>query len=63
MHRKRRRRRRFNRPPLSAHLLLDERMKEDVGILSDDLFTDLFPGSKRENEHWSLHGQELILFT
>lgn len=46
MHRKRRRRRRLNRPPISAHLVLDERMKQDVGILSEDLFKDLFPEAK-----------------
>ena len=48
MHRKRRRRRRLNKPPISAHLLLDERMKEDVGVLSEDLFADLFPGLNSE---------------
>ncbi|KAF2435823.1 AAA-domain-containing protein [Tothia fuscella] len=42
--RKRRRRRKNDRPPISAHLLLDERMKDDVGILSADLVQDLFPG-------------------
>ena len=45
--RKRRRRRRQDRPAISAHLLLDDRMKEDVGILSEDLFTDLFPSAAR----------------
>ena len=43
--RKRRRRRRQDRLPISAHLLLDERLKEDIGILSEDLFSDLFPDS------------------
>ena len=45
--RKRRRRRRQNRLPVSAHLLLDERLKEDIGILSEDLFSDLFPDNTR----------------
>jgi hypothetical protein len=37
----------LDRPPISAHLLLDERMKGDVGIISEDLLRDLFPGYKR----------------
>ncbi|TLD24691.1 AAA-domain-containing protein [Venturia nashicola] len=41
--RRRRRRRRADRPPVSAHLLLDERMKDGVGIVSGDLLQDLFP--------------------
>ncbi|KAH7086832.1 peroxin 6 [Paraphoma chrysanthemicola] len=44
--RKRRRRRRHDRPAISARLLLDDRMKGEVGVLSEDLFTDLFPGFK-----------------
>ncbi|MBE7179741.1 MAG: hypothetical protein INR71_00780 [Terriglobus roseus] len=46
MHRKRKRRRRLNRPSISARLLLDERMKDEVGVLSGDLFADLFPEYK-----------------
>ncbi|KAF2270486.1 peroxin 6 [Lojkania enalia] len=42
--RKRRRRRRFDRPAISARLLLDDRMKGEVGVLSEDLVADLFPG-------------------
>jgi hypothetical protein len=45
--RRRRRKRRHDRIPISAHLLLDERLKEDVGVLSEDLFADLFPGNSR----------------
>jgi peroxin-6 len=45
--RKRRRRRRADRPPVSAHLLLDERMKDGVGIVSEDLLQDLFPHYRR----------------
>lgn len=41
--RKRRRRRRLDRPAISARLLLDDRMKGEVGILSEDLFAHLFP--------------------
>ncbi|KAJ4372280.1 peroxisomal assembly protein [Neocucurbitaria cava] len=44
--RKRRRRRRLDRPAISARLLLDDRMKGEVGVLSEDLLNDLFPGYK-----------------
>ncbi|KAH8733011.1 hypothetical protein GQ44DRAFT_781771 [Phaeosphaeriaceae sp. PMI808] len=44
--RKRRRRRRLDRPAISARLLLDERMKGEVGVLSEDLFGELFPALK-----------------
>lgn len=44
--RKRRRRRRLDRPAISARLLLDDRLKGEVGVLSEDLFGDLFPGAK-----------------
>ncbi|KAF3051964.1 peroxisomal assembly protein [Didymella keratinophila] len=40
--RKRRRRRRLDRPAISARLLLDERLKGEVGVLSEDLFEDVF---------------------
>ncbi|KAJ4341113.1 peroxisomal assembly protein, partial [Ascochyta clinopodiicola] len=46
--RKRRRRRRLDRPATSARLLLDERLKGEVGVLSEDLFDDLFPGAKHD---------------
>jgi len=49
--RKRRRRRRFDRPAISARLLLDERMKGEVGVLSEDLFSDLFPGFRASSRH------------
>ncbi|KAI2629846.1 peroxisomal biogenesis factor 6 [Hypoxylon sp. NC1633] len=42
-HRKRRRRRRLDKPAISARLVLDNHVKGDIGILSDDLFADLFP--------------------
>jgi hypothetical protein len=44
--RKRRRRRRLDRPPISARLLLDDSIKGEVGVLSEDLFNDLFPASR-----------------
>ncbi|KAI1760446.1 peroxisomal biogenesis factor 6 [Hypoxylon sp. FL1150] len=40
---KRRRRRRQDKPAISARLVLDNHVKGDIGILSDDLFADLFP--------------------
>lgn len=42
--RKRKRRRGPDRPPIAAQLVLDARLKGDVGVLSADLFADLFPG-------------------
>lgn len=47
-HRKRKRRRGANRPPIPANLVLDARLKGDVGVLSEDLFADLFPGLAHE---------------
>ncbi|KAF2467501.1 AAA-domain-containing protein [Lindgomyces ingoldianus] len=43
---RRRRRRRLDRPAISARLLLDDRVKGEVGVLSEDLFADLFPEYK-----------------
>ncbi len=42
-HKKRRRRRRQDKPSLAARLVLDDHVKSDVGMLSEDLFADLFP--------------------
>ena len=47
--RKRRRRRRADRPAISARLLLDERMKGEIGVLSEDLFADFFPGCEQSS--------------
>ena len=41
-HRKRKRRRQ-DKSPITARLVLDDHVKGDVGILSEDLFADLFP--------------------
>ncbi|KAK0618244.1 hypothetical protein B0T17DRAFT_618860 [Bombardia bombarda] len=41
--RRRPRRRRQDKPALTARLVLDDHVKSDVGILSEDLFADLFP--------------------
>lgn len=37
-------RRRLDRPPISARLLLDDRLQGEAGVLSEDLFADLFRG-------------------
>lgn len=42
--RKRKRRRRHDKGPTNARLVLDEHVRGDVGILSEDLFRELFPG-------------------
>lgn len=42
-HKRRNRRRRQDKPAITARLVLDDRTKGDVGIVSDDLFADLFP--------------------
>ncbi|KAK1755311.1 hypothetical protein QBC47DRAFT_324218 [Echria macrotheca] len=47
--RKRVRRRRQDKAALSARLVLDEHVKSDVGIVSEDLFADLFPHLQTNN--------------
>jgi len=42
-HRKRKRRRGPSKPALPAQLFFDSRLKGDVGLLSEDLFNELFP--------------------
>ncbi|OJD20897.1 hypothetical protein ACJ73_07766 [Blastomyces percursus] len=42
------RRRQANKNAVSGRLVLDHHVRGDVGILSDDLATDLFPGSSIE---------------
>lgn len=37
------RRRRQDKPAIAARLVLDDHLRGDVGILSNDLFSDLFP--------------------
>ncbi|MCJ1267987.1 peroxisomal assembly protein [Lobaria immixta] len=41
-HRKKRRRRRVNRPAIAAWLTWNDHVKSDVGLISDDLYRDLF---------------------
>lgn len=45
-----RRRRPSAKEPISARLVLDHRLRGDVGVLSDDLAADLFPGRLRAEE-------------
>lgn len=40
---RKRKRRRQDKSAISARLVLDDHVKGDVGILSEDLFADLFP--------------------
>lgn len=42
-HHRKRKRRRQDKPSISARLVLDDHVKGDVGIFSEDLFADLFP--------------------
>lgn len=42
--RRRKQRRRLDKPAISAHLLLDDRLQGEVGVISPDLFADLFRG-------------------
>jgi hypothetical protein len=42
---RKRKRRRPDKPSISARLVLDDHVKGDVGIISEDLFADLFPSS------------------
>ncbi|KAH6634302.1 hypothetical protein B0J18DRAFT_14680 [Chaetomium sp. MPI-SDFR-AT-0129] len=41
--RRRLRRRRQDKPALSARLVLDDHVKSDIGIVSEDVFAELFP--------------------
>lgn len=52
-HRKKRRRRRADRHPISAWLTLDEKVKGDVGLISDELYLDLFGRFTARNDHHS----------
>jgi len=42
-HHRKRKRRRQDKSAISARLVLDDHVKGDVGILSEDLFAELFP--------------------
>ncbi|KAK0751556.1 peroxisomal biogenesis factor 6 [Schizothecium vesticola] len=45
------RRRRQDKAALTARLVLDEHVKTDVGIISEDLFADLFPHLRHDQDH------------
>jgi peroxin-6 len=47
--RKRKRRRRQDKPAINARLVLDDHVKGDIGILSENLFKDLFPAVDQGN--------------
>lgn len=42
---RRNRRRRQDKPSIAAKLILDDHIKSDVGIVSEDIFHDLFPNT------------------
>jgi len=44
-HHRKRKRRRQDKSAISARLVLDDHVKGDVGILSEDLFAELFPAA------------------
>ncbi|OWP01409.1 peroxisomal bioproteinsis factor [Marssonina coronariae] len=48
---RKRKRRRQDKSSISARLVLDEHVKGDVGILSEDLFADLFPTLAQPTEN------------
>ncbi|KAJ4162683.1 peroxisomal assembly protein [Fusarium falciforme] len=52
---RRNRRRRQDKPSIAAKLILDDHIKSDVGIVSEDIFHDLFPntsdGAAQNNIH------------
>jgi len=56
-HRKRKRRRVINRSPLPAQLLIDGRLEEDVGMISEDLFNELFSHQHRKLSYSFLDSQ------
>ena len=67
---KRKRRRRPDRPPLSAKLQLDDRLKGDVALISADLLDELHPSSKKPAEpllhfliNWQLRQMWMICST
>jgi hypothetical protein len=65
IHRRKRRRRRPDRPAISAGLLLDEQLKGDIGVLSEDLWVELFPKQRGQDGEYQLfvssHAMVLML--
>ncbi|CZR54070.1 probable peroxin-6 [Phialocephala subalpina] len=56
---RKRKRRRLDKSAISARLVLDDHVKGDVGILSEDLFADLFPTIAEENGNGNGHSNVL----
>ena len=50
-HHRKRKRRRQDKIAISARLVLDDHVKGDVGILSEDLFADLLPSAPQGRLH------------
>lgn len=55
--RKRKRRRRQDKSAVFARLVLDEHVRGDVGIVSEDLYNELFPS---QDQRKSLHQIRVI---
>ncbi|KAL9051391.1 MAG: hypothetical protein Q9162_006045 [Coniocarpon cinnabarinum] len=53
--RKRKRRQGSGRPPVNTQLVLDARLKGDVGVIADELFSTLFPWLSRDESPDAIH--------
>jgi peroxin-6 len=60
LHHRKRKRRRQDKSAISARLVLDDHVKGDVGIISEDLFADLFPGMIHHENHQNANGSSNI---
>ncbi|CAG8977203.1 hypothetical protein HYALB_00006740 [Hymenoscyphus albidus] len=58
-HLRKRKRRRQDKTSITARLVLDDHIKGDVGILSEDLYADLFPAAAQAEEDGT-PGPELL---
>jgi peroxin-6 len=57
-HHRKRKRRRQDKSAITARLVLDDHVKGDVGILSEDLFADLFPARAQGKLRGSFTGSQ-----
>jgi peroxin-6 len=57
-HHRKRKRRRQDKSAITARLVLDDHVKGDVGILSEDLFADLFPAIAQGKLRGSFTGSQ-----
>ncbi len=55
--RKRKRRRRQDKPAIASRLVLDDHVKGDVGIISEDLFKALFPSD--DQSKWPVEDNQM----